>query len=112
MASGDVFPKRLGGPTQLSVSGTPTTLFTVPAGRQFTTKQIIICNTDGVDRTVTLGIGGVSDALSVVFQLPIGMFDTIVLDTALVFDATHTLQGCSDTASKVTVTATGWEREL
>jgi hypothetical protein len=110
MASGDVFPLRLGGPTQLGT--TATTLFTVPSGRQYTTKQIIICNTDSVDRTVTLGIGGVTAALSVVFQMPIAAFDTIVLDTALVFAATHTLQGVSDTASKVTVTATGWDREL
>jgi hypothetical protein len=110
MASGDVFPLRLGGPTQLGT--TATTLFTVPSGRQYTTKQIIICNTDGVDRTVTLGIGGVTAALSVVFQMPIAAFDTIVLDTALVFAATQTLQGVSDTASRITVTATGWDREL
>ena len=110
MASGDVFPLRLGGPTQLGT--TATTLFTVPSGRQYTTKQILICNTDGVDRTVTLGIGGVTAALSVVFQLPIAAYDTIVLDTALVFAASQTLQGVSDSASKITVTATGWDREL
>jgi hypothetical protein len=110
MAVGDVVPLRLGGPTQLGTGAT--TLFTVPAGRQYTTKQIIICNTDNIDRTVTLGIGGVTAALSVVFQMPIGANDTIVLDTALVFEATQTLQGVSDTASKVTVTATGWNREV
>jgi hypothetical protein len=110
MASGDVFPKRLGGPTQLGT--TATTLFTVPSARQFTTKQIIICNTDGVDRWVTLGVGGITAATAVVFQMPIAKFDTIVLDTALVFEATDTLQGASDTASKVTVTCTGWEREI
>jgi hypothetical protein len=110
MAAGDVVPLRLGGPTQLGTSAT--TLFTVPAGRQYTTKQIIICNTDNIDRIVTLGIGGVTAALSVVFQMPIAGNDTIVLDTALVFAATQTLQGVSDTASKITVTATGWDREI
>ena len=110
MASGDVTPLRLGGPTQLGT--TATTLFTVPSGRQYTTKQILICNTDGSDRWVTLGVGGVTAALAVVFQLPIAAYDTVVLDTALVFEATQTLQGASDLGSKVTVTATGWDRTL
>jgi sulfatase maturation enzyme AslB (radical SAM superfamily) len=33
-------------------------------------------------------------------------------DTALVLEAGQTIQGSSDTADKVTVTVTGWEREL
>jgi hypothetical protein len=111
MAAGDVFPKRLGGPTQVSVSATPTTLFTVPSSRQYTIKQIVICNTDGVDRTVTIGIDGVTAALSAIFQLPIGANDTVVMDTGLVLEATETIQGCSDTAAKVTVTITGWDRQ-
>jgi hypothetical protein len=94
------------------VSGTPTTLFTVPAGQQYTIKQIIICNTDSTDRTITVGIGGVTAALSSLFLLPIAGNDTIVVDTGLVLEATETLQGCSDTASKVTVTVTGWDRTI
>ena len=112
MASGDVFPKRLGGPTQVSVSGTPTTLFTVPTGRQYTIKQIIICNTGGTDRTITVGIGGVTAALASVFLLPIGGYDVTVLDTGLVLEAGETLQGCSDLAATVTVTVTGWDRQI
>lgn len=113
MASGDVFPKRLGGPTQLAVSsGTATTLFTVPTGHQYTTKQIIIANTDGSDRIFTLGVGGVTAALAIVFQLAIAAYDTIVIDTALVLEAAETLQGVSDTGSKVTVTVTGWDRTI
>jgi hypothetical protein len=34
-----------------------------------------------------------------------------VLDTALVFESGDTLRGASDTADKVTVCATGWERQ-
>jgi len=30
----------------------------------------------------------------------------------MVFEAAQTLQGYSDTASKVTVSVTGWEREI
>jgi hypothetical protein len=88
------------------------TLFTVPSGRQYTIKQIIICNTDGVDRTITLGIGGVTAPVAAVFQLPIAGYDVAVLDTGLVLEAGETLQGCSDTASKVTVTVTGWDRTI
>jgi hypothetical protein len=44
--------------------------------------------------------------------LPVAGFDTVVLDTGLVLEATETVQGLSDTASKVTVTITGWDRTI
>jgi hypothetical protein len=43
--------------------------------------------------------------------LPIGANDVIVWDTALVLAAGETLQGLSDTASKVNVTVVGWEKQ-
>jgi hypothetical protein len=46
-----------------------------------------------------------------VYQLPIAAYDTVVLDTALVFDSGQTLRGQADTASKVNVAVTGWERQ-
>jgi len=111
MASGDVFPKLLDAPTFLGTS--TTTLFTVPSGRQHAIKQIVVCNTDSTERWIKLAVGSTATAENCfVFQLPIAAFDTIVLDTALVFAATQTLQGVSDTASKITVTATGWDREI
>lgn len=111
MAAGDVFPKLLNNPTQLGT--TTTTLFTVPASRQYTVKQIIICNTDNIDRLVTLSRGTAATAANCfMFNLPIGGFDTIVMDTALVFEAAETLQGLSDTGAKLTVTSTGWDRQL
>jgi hypothetical protein len=42
--------------------------------------------------------------------LPIGANDVMVWDTALVLLTGETLQGLSDTASKVTVTVVGWEK--
>ena len=111
MASGDVFPKLLDNPTFLGTSST--TLFTVPIGHQYAIKQIIVCNTDGTERWIKLALGSTSVAEACfVFQLPIAFYDTIVLDTALVLEAGDTLQGSSDTADKVTVTVTGWDREL
>ena len=111
MASGDVFPKLLDAPSFLGTSST--TLFTVPSGRQYAIKQIVVCNTDGVERWVKLAVGSTATVENCfVFQLPIAAYDTVVLDTALVLEATQTVQGSSDTASKVTVTITGWDREL
>jgi hypothetical protein len=77
-------------------------------------KQIIICNTDTNERLVTLAYNGTAATASncFVYRLPIAAGDTIVLDTALVFEAGATLQGLSDTASVVTVAVTGWERQV
>jgi len=113
MAVNDVFPKMLATPTAVSTSGSVTTVFTVTTGYQWTVKQIIICNTDGVDRWVSLGHNATSATAGncFVYQMPIAANDTIVLDTALVFDAGQKLYAHADTASKVNVAVTGWERQ-
>ena len=109
MASGDRAESRLAGPTQLGTS--TTTLCTVTAGHTFIVKQIIICNTDTVDRTVTLAIGSAATAANrIMSTLPIGANDVMVWDTALVLLTTETLQGLSDTASKITITAVGIDK--
>ena len=109
MASGDRVESRLGGPTQLGTS--TTTLFTVTTGHTFVVKQIIIANTDTVDRTVTLAIGSAATAANrIMSSWPIGANDVMVWDTALVLLTTETLQGLSDTASKVNVTVVGWDK--
>jgi hypothetical protein len=111
MAVNDVFPKMLLVPTQLTTSSS--TLFTVTTNYQWTVKQIVICNTDGVERWFSLAYNGASSTAAncFVYQLPIAAYDTVVLDTALVFDSGQTLRGQADTASKVTVCVTGWERQ-
>lgn len=109
MASGDRVESRLGGPVQLGT--TTTTICTSSAGITEVVKQIIITNTDTVDRTVTLAIGNAAVAANrILSALPIGANDVIVLDTALVLLTTETLQGLSDTAAKVNVTVVGWEK--
>jgi hypothetical protein len=109
MASGDRAEARLGGPTQLGTS--TTTLCTVTSGHTYVVKQIIISNTDTVDRNVTLAIGSAATAANQIMSaLPIGANDLMVWDTALVLNTTETLQGLSDTASKVTVTVVGWDK--
>jgi len=109
MASGDRAEARLCAPTQLGTS--TTTLFTVTSAHTFVVKQIIICNTDTVDRTVTLAIGNAAVTSNrIMSSLPIGANDVMVWDTALVLLTTETLQGLSDTASKVNVTVVGWDK--
>ena len=109
MASGDRTEAVFCAPTQLGT--TTTTLFTVTTGHTFVVKQIIITNTDTIDRTFTLAIGSAATAANrVISTLPIGANDVIIWDTALVLTTTQTFQGLSDTASKVNVTAIGWDK--
>ena len=110
MTIGDRNESRLGGPVQLGT--TTTTICTAATGYDEIIKQIIICNTDTIDRTVTLAIGSAATAANrLMSALPIGANDLMVFDTAIVLNAGETLQGLSDTADKVTVTAVGWEKQ-
>lgn len=111
MAVGDRTESRLGGPTQLGT--TTTTIATVASSRVEVIKQIIVTNTDTVDRTFSLAIGTAATAANrIISQLPIGANDIIVFDTALVLTAAETLQGLADVASVVNVTVIGWEKEV
>ena len=111
MAIGDRYEARLAGPAYLGT--TTTTLYTVPAGFQAVIKQIIICNTDTVDRTVTLAIGSAATGSNrFMSALPIGANDLMVFDTALFLTTAETFQGLSDAASLVTVTAVGWTKQI
>lgn len=111
MAVGDRTEKRLGGPTQLGTS--TTTIGTVPSARNWVIKQMIICNTDTVDRTISLAIGSAATAANrIMSALPIGANDLMVFDTALVLTAAETIQGLADSASVVNVTLLGWEKEV
>lgn len=110
MAIGDRSESRLGGPIQLGT--TTTTIATAATGYAEIIKQIIITNTDTIDRTVTLAIGSAATAANrLLSALPIGANDVIIWDTAIVLAAGETLQGLSDTAAKVTVTVVGWEKQ-
>lgn len=111
MAVGDRTEARLGGPTQLTTA--TTTVCTAASGYSEIIKQIIICNTDTVDRTVSLAIGNAAVASNrLMSQLPIGANDIMVLDTAIVLLETETLEGLADANSVVNVTAVGWEKQV
>lgn len=110
MAIGDRTETRLGGPVQLGT--TTTVICTAASGYAEVIKQIIICNTDTIDRTVTLAIGSAATGANrLMSNLPIGANDVMIWDTAIVLAAGETLQGLSDTADKITITAVGWEKQ-
>lgn len=110
MAVGDRVEKRVIGPVALGTSNG--TLGTVGASKQWTTKQFIFTNTSGAEALIYLAIGTSATASNRLFSaLPIAFNDTIVFDTALVLDATETIQGYADRAG-VNVTVVGWEKSV
>lgn len=110
MAVGDRTEKRLVGPSAMGTSNA--TIGTVPASRQWTTKQFIITNTNGVEALVYLAIGSAATAANrVLSALPIASNDVVVWDTALVLNAAETIQGYSDRTG-VNITMVGWEKEV
>ena len=114
MASGDRVETRLVGPSQLTASDAAVGS-AVAVGHVWVVKQIISTNTTGIDRLIYMNIGtsstgGVTKAF--VYGLPIAGNDTIVLDTALVLNASDKFWGYSDIASAVNVTVVGWDKEI
>ena len=102
-----------GTPVAATPLGTTTTVVaTVPSGYQYIVKQVIICNTDTQDRVLSLAIGTAATAANrFVSILPVAGSDTIVLDTGIILNAGETIQGLSDTASKVNIVLLGWHKQ-
>ena len=102
-----------GTPVAATPLGTTTTVVaTVPSGYQYIVKQVIICNTDTQARVLSLAIGTAATAANrFVSILPVAGSDTIVLDTGIILNAGETIQGLSDTASKVNIVLLGWHKQ-
>lgn len=100
------------GVAAIQLGTTTTTVCTVPSGYNYIVKQIIICNTDLIERTFSLAIGSAAtQANRFMSTMPIGASDTIVHDTGLVLNAGETIQGLADTAAEVNVTIVGWTKQ-
>lgn len=131
MAAGDRTEQRLLGPTTLGASSAALGS-SITSTYTWVVKQIIFCNTDGIDRLVYLSLGNDSTDVSssagspasqaapanrIFHALPIAAYDTVVLDCALVLVGSATalaadrFWGYSDAASKVTITVVGWRKE-
>lgn len=113
MAAGDRTEKLLAGFIILdTLSNGGTVIVNPPMSVDTIIKQVIITNTDTVDRTFTLSLINQSPDSHIFSNMPIGANDTIVWDTAFVLHGDTPLWGHADTGGKVNVWVTGWEKQL
>lgn len=89
---------------------TTTTLYTVPASTSTIVKEILLCNTDTVARTVTLQAGstsGVADRIINTLNIQANETKTISLSTVLTTG--QTITGGASTGSVVSCLISGVE---
>ena len=110
MAINDRTEKRLAGPLGLGTSNG--TVGTVPANHHWIIKQVMVCNTAGLDANLTLAVGTSATVSNRFFStLPIASRDTLVLDTSIVLVAGETIQGFADSLG-VNILLYGWEKQV
>ena len=99
--------------SQSAMSATAnTTLYTTPASTKTIVKEILLCNTDTVARTVTIKAGaspatGVSATLLSALSLSAGETKFISLSTVL--EPGHLITGSASTGAVVSCTISGVE---
>lgn len=87
-------------------TGSWTTVYTVPSGKQAIIKNITLCNTTG--STATIGIGAATFSI-VSSGYSINANDTVVLDLSVVLDAGQTITVTQGTANAIHVHISGVE---
>jgi hypothetical protein len=100
-------PKRLSGPTQLTTSGV--VQYTVPAATTTVIRSIHAYNVNVATANFTLGIGGVTAALSLYSAFPVPTVGTLDWSGFLVLNAGDTLNALSGTSASLTLTISGIE---
>lgn len=89
-----------------------TTLYTAPASTKCIIKEILLCNTDAVARTVTIRAGA-SPATGVISTLlsalSVGAGETKFVTLSTVLEATHLITGGASTGAVVSCTISGVE---
>lgn len=89
---------------------TTTTLYTVPALTKFLVKEVVLCNTDTVARTVTAQWGGGTAAANRwLSALTLQPGETRVFGFNKVLDAAETITGGASSASVVSCAISGVE---
>jgi len=95
------------------LAATDSTLYTAPSATPGAiVKQIVLVNTDTVQRTVSLGVNGTAaTAANNVFAnlLPIAAGQTVTLDLYAVLNSGDTIHGLADAGSKVNHLISGIE---
>jgi len=101
--------KQLVAPTALSATPT-TTLYTVPASTKAIVKEVLLCNTDTVSRTVTLYFGsGTGAANTVLSALTVNPGETKFITLSSVLIAADKISGGASSASVVSIVVSGVE---
>lgn len=93
-----------------------TTMHTVAAGKQLVIKELVLCNTDSSDRTITIHVrrGGVAAgaARRICSALTIEAGKTVYFPCSIVLNAGGILSGLASSANTITVTVSGEERSV
>lgn len=101
--------KQLVAPTALSVT-TTTTLYTVPGSTKAVIKEILLCNTDSVARTVTMQVGtGTAAANRILSALSLAAGETKFVSLSTVMNAAETITCGASAASVVSCVVSGVE---
>ncbi len=100
------------------LAGTSGTLYTAPTGsisgaasQKARLTEVILCNTDTVERTATLYVvevgGSVADNRAILKDCTIAAKTTYVCEFATIIESGETIRGLASSASKVTYRLTG-----
>lgn len=101
--------KQLVAPTALSAT-TTTTLYTAPASTKTIIKEILLCNTDTVARTVTMFVGtGSAVANTILSALSLAPGETKFITLSTVLNTGEFIKGGASSASVVSCTISGVE---
>jgi hypothetical protein len=100
---------QLVAPTALSDTLT-TTLYTVPASTKAIVKEVLLCNTDTVARTVTLYLGtGSATANTILSAQSLAAGETTILTLSTVLNPGEYIKGGASATSVVAITVSGVE---
>ena len=107
------FSEKNLGQTQID-TGSPTTVYTVPASTTTIVRDIVVCNTTGTNRTVELWIDpdgtGVTDSEAIISGVAVEANDFIHLAGFwLVMEAGGTIKAQASAGSALTITVSGAE---
>lgn len=93
------------------LTGSPTTIFVVPAGATYVPRSITYCNTSGSRRTIRVckvpNGSAFGEATAVAWDAPVDPGWPVVDDSIHVFGQGDSLQISADEADAVTLTADG-----
>lgn len=99
--------KRLYGPAQLTASAA--TLYTVPASTITIVRYILLVNTTGTDRTVTMSIGTDAAATRFIAGRTVPANGTVEWAGSIPMTATEVIQGLASAATAINVIISGVE---